>query len=449
MNRALLDYYRCPASYTDLHLVGELCEDMGYFRFGQAIVGYGALAYGKPCKSARDHLYDALKDVKIERGKLLLPFHLTHIVDNLRHERYCLNFRPDQSKYGIKGLIRNIYYSIRPILPVSIRKFLQRIYMQDWESIGFPRWPVDHSVETTFKQILALLLSAYHIEKLPFIWFWPNGYQGCTIITHDVETAQGQDFCPSLMDINDSFGVKSSFQFIPAERYILSKDFLSDIRDRGFEINIHDLNHDGHLFEDKEQFLRRAQRINQYVKEYAAIGFRSGVMYRNVDWYDAFEFSYDMSVPNVAHLDPQRGGCCTVMPYFIGKILELPLTTIQDYALFNILNVKSIDLWKQQIKLITENNGLLSFLIHPDYIIKKQYQYLYYSLLEHLIEVCNTGNIWVTLPKAVDEWWRKRSKMYLVDRNGQWHIEGEGSQRACIAYASLTNDGRVIYEIQA
>ena len=37
-------------------------------------------------------------------------------------------------------------------------------------------------------------------------------------------------------------------------------------------------------------------------------------MYRNQDWYDVFEFSYDMSVPNVAHLDPMRGGCCTVMP---------------------------------------------------------------------------------------------------------------------------------------
>jgi hypothetical protein len=26
-------------------------------------------------------------------------------------------------------------------------------------------------------------------------------------------------------------------------------------------------------------------------------------------------FAYDMSIPNVAHLDPQRGGCCTIMPF--------------------------------------------------------------------------------------------------------------------------------------
>ena len=80
-----------------------------------------------------------------------------------------------------------------------------------------------------------------------------------------------------------------------------------------------------------------ARRINDYAREFGCDGFRSGAMYREQDWFDAFEFSYDMSVPNAAHLEPQRGGCCTVMPYFVGNILELPLTTVQDYSLFHIL----------------------------------------------------------------------------------------------------------------
>jgi hypothetical protein len=41
-----------------------------------------------------------------------------------------------------------------------------------------------------------------------------------------------------------------------------------------------------------------------------------------------------MSVPNVGHLEVQRGGC-TVMPYFIGRIVELPVTTSQDYSVFD------------------------------------------------------------------------------------------------------------------
>ena len=100
------------------------------------------------------------------------------------------------------------------------------------------------------------------------------------------------------------------------------------LRARGFEVNLHDLNHDGRLFADKDAFLRHARRINDYTREFGCDGFRSGAMYREQGWFEAFEFSYDMSVPNAAHLEPQRGGCCTVMPYFVGNILELPLTTI-------------------------------------------------------------------------------------------------------------------------
>ena len=96
-------------------------------------------------------------------------------------------------------------------------------------------------------------------------------------------------------------------------------------------------------------------------------GVPAPIMYRNQDWYDGFAFWYDMSVPNVAHLDPQRGGCCTIFPYFIGDIVELPLTTTQDYPLYNILRVDALDFWVKQLKMIVSRHGLASFIIHPDY----------------------------------------------------------------------------------
>ena len=64
------------------------------------------------------------------------------------------------------------------------------------------------------------------------------------------------------------------------------------------------------------------------------------------------KFAFDMSVPNVATYDPQPGGCCTVMPYFLGEILELPVTMSQDYTLFNILDDYSIGVWKQQLEML-------------------------------------------------------------------------------------------------
>lgn len=97
-----------------------------------------------------------------------------------------------------------------------------------------------------------------------------------------------------------------------------------EVAKRGFEINVHDLNHDGHLVRERKEFLRRAQRINFYGRQSCTLGFRAALMHRNVDWFDALEFSYDISVPNMARLDAQQDGCCTVFPLLIGKMLKLP-----------------------------------------------------------------------------------------------------------------------------
>jgi hypothetical protein len=450
MNKAFIDYYRCPESYANLKLAGELSnDDAGYFCFGENTICYGQATSGFRAKTVESILYDVFKDVKIEGATCFLPFDLTQIVDNLRYERYFTHsdlVQKNQKKMSTK-ILRNAYYFLRPLMPVSLRKHLQRINLRGWDKLPFPTWPVDRTIDQVLEKIFLLSLKSHQVEKIPFIWFWPDGYQGCAMMTHDVETTSGRDFCSRLMDINESFGIRSSFQIVPEQRYEVSGDFLNSIRDRGFEINVHGLCHDGHLFSDRDLFVQRAQRINYYAKEYRAIGFRSPVLYRNPDWFDAFEFSYDMSVPNVAHLDPQRGGCCTVMPYFIGNILELPLTTTQDYSLFHIIHDYSINLWKRQVDLIMEKHGLISFLVHPDYIIPQSYRYVYQSLLEYLSQICEDRNIWKALPREVNSWWRQRSQMTLVNQDGRWRIEGPGKERARVAYARLVRQ-EIAYEIE-
>src|SRR5215471_11056496 len=118
------------------------------------------------------------------------------------------------------------------------------------------------------------------VSAIPFVWFWPDGHKACAIVTHDIETAVGRDFCVEMMDIEASFGIKSSFQFVPEKRYQTPSSLLGEVRARGCEVNIHDLNHDGHLYSDRHEFLRRVKRINAYSKEYNADGFRSAILYR-------------------------------------------------------------------------------------------------------------------------------------------------------------------------
>jgi hypothetical protein len=170
-------------------------------------------------------------------------------------------------------------------------------------------------------------------------------------------------------------------------------------------------------------------------------------MYRRQDWFDALEFSYDMSVPNVAHLEPQRGGCCTVMPYFVGDLLEIPLTTIQDYSLFHILGDYSTTLWKTQIDMVSARNGLISFITHPDYLIEARARRVYSELLSHLHDLRGQGRVWLTLPAEVDRWWRCRREMKLMRVGNSWRIEGPDSHRARIAVATLVDD-QVVYKVE-
>ena len=262
-----------------------------------------------------------------------------------------------------------------------------------------------------------------------------------------MEDQAGRDFCNALMDLDEEFDIPSSFQVIPEGRYHDSQGLADSIRARGFEVNVHDLNHDGRLFQEKQRFLERAKRINDYACQFQSRGFRSGAMYREQAWYDAFEFSYDMSVPNVASLDPQRGGCCTVMPYFVGKVLELPLTTVQDYSLFHVLGDYSTSLWSEQMRRIGQQNGLASFVTHPDYLIEERAQATYRDLLAKLGKERHERKLWISQPSEVDRWWRDREQMTLVPVGDHWRVEGPSSDRARVAYAVL-EDGQCVYRTE-
>jgi len=445
MNEYVTQYYRCPGRYIKLTTAGPLSKEEGFFRFGDEGLCYGQLARDRPTPIPNGKLCDVISLAFTENGITYLPFDARQVVDNLRLELYSKNSLHDESL--LDSILNKIYYRIRPLLPGDVRRCLQKARLSNWKTLNFPRWPVDRSVDLLFEQLLLLSLRSQRLERVPFIWFWPDGAPSCAIMTHDVETAVGRNFCETVMDLDDAYGIKACFSVVPEDRYTVTNEYLDSIWNRGFEVCVQDLNHDGRLFKDRKEFLVRVEKINAYGKQYGATGFRSAVLYRNQMWFDQLKFSYDTSVPNVAHLEPQRGGCCTVMPYFIGDILELPVTTTQDYALFNYLNEYSIDLWKRQIELIMEQHGLINFIIHPDYITKSREWEVYKSLLTHLAQLRDEKKLWIPLPGEVDRWWRQRAKMTIVEDDHGVRIEGEGSERARVAYASEV-DGKLVYSFE-
>src|SRR5262249_20565734 len=119
---------------------------------------------------------------------------------------------------------------------------------------------------------------------------------------------------------------------------------------------------------------------------------------------------------------------------------ELPVTTTQDYSLFHILNTFTNDVWKNQIASIMARHGLMSFIVHPDYLGQDDAQHAYRVLLDQLARLREAGRCWLALPGEVDHWWRQRSQMTLLRDGTRWRIEGPGNERARIAYAELDGD---------
>ena len=299
------------------------------------------------------------------------------------------------------------------------------------------------------RRAVRLLLEFGGIREFPFIWFWPDGAPACVMMTHDVEGPAGEGFSGELMDLDGEFKIRSSFQVVPDAPWsssVSTRQLVDEFKRRGFEVNVHALTHDGRLFRSRNRFLRHAATINARGRVFGTRGFRSGAMYRRQDWLSALDIAYDMSVPNVAHLEPQGGGCCTVMPYFMGHVLELPLTAAQDYTVFHVLDEYSTRLWQEQIGRVLGENGLISFIAHPDYLREPRARDVYTVLLRLLAGLRDERQVWIAPPSEIDQWWRNRREMTLVPDGESWRIKGPGSDRARVAYARL-RDGRVVYEL--
>ncbi len=242
----LSDFYRCPSPGIEFGLKSHLGPSAGYFRTEKGLAGYGRLSGEQPAAITSATIPEVRAHVTKESRMVLLPFDPTEVVANLRLEKYNTDSRANGKARG--SLVRRLYYLLRPAMPVGVRRHLQRLSLRGWDRIRFPQWPVDRSVDRLHEWLLGLAMEAEGVTEIPFVWFWPEGYSSCASVTHDVETAAGRDFCSQLMDLNDSYGIKTSFQVVPEERYQVPLAFLNSLWERGFEVNVHDLNHDGNLF---------------------------------------------------------------------------------------------------------------------------------------------------------------------------------------------------------
>jgi len=192
-------YFRCPDRFDRTVPNGDPVAQ-GFFRFGQDVTCFGSYHAQQTTANHPEQLCDALSEVVIKNGKVLIPFDPSEVSESLRRELYVGEWRK-----GALATLSSIYYLFRPFLPVGVRRHIQKLHLRDWKKLRFPSWPVDCSIDNLASQLMLLSLRASATDRIPFIWFWPNAKSSCAIMTHDVETKEGYDHCPTVMQIDEAF----------------------------------------------------------------------------------------------------------------------------------------------------------------------------------------------------------------------------------------------------
>jgi hypothetical protein len=260
---------------------------------------------------------------------------------------------------------------------------------------------------------------------------WRDGKQFALVLSHDVETAVGMDRTIELMKLEEELGFRSAFNFVPEGGYTVPVGVRRTLEGRGFEVGVHDLKHDGKLYNSRANFRKSAERINQYLCEWGAVGFRSAYMLHNLEWLHDLEVLYDSSTFDTDVFEPQPDGVRTIFPFWCRHqhskrgYVELPYSLPQDSTMFLILQERTIAIWKRKLAWIAKHGGMAYLNVHPDYLWfgggkRATWEYeaeLYREFLRHLKEEYN-GAYWHPLPKEVAayyrEWYRTKDESVLV-----------------------------------
>ncbi|TMD96744.1 MAG: hypothetical protein E6I72_08530 [Chloroflexi bacterium] len=301
---------------------------------------------------------------------------------------------------------QRVYYAIKPAVPRRLSRMLKRAYGERRAASLELHWPVERRYVRFQFEVVRNLLRHMNRSSLPFVNFWPDGRRYAFVLTHDVETGDGQRFVPAVADLEAALGFRSSFNFVP-ERYRLDRGLMDELRARGFEVGVHGLRHDGKLFFDRQEFMRQAERINGYIHEFGAAGFRAPLTQRHPEWMQVLDIEYDSSFFDTDPYEPITGGTMSVWPYRLGHFIELPYTLAQDHTLTVILGESTPRLWFTKLDFLREVHGMALLCTHPDYLQSRRTWRIYNEFLRAM---SGRTDHYHALPREVARWWRARSE---------------------------------------
>lgn len=351
-------------------------------------------------------------------GSVFVPFDPDEVIGNFWSERY-ISILSRSSRRALRRTAMAAYYHARPMVPRPVQISLRRAFARHQLRTEFPRWPVETALHDLF-DLLYSVLSRVVGGAIPRIASWPSGFGWALVLTHDVEQAEGLDALGPVLELEREHGVRSSWNFVP-NRYEIDPCLVTSLQRQGFEVGVHGFSHDGRDLESLQTWKRRLPDAHDAATRWGAVGFRSAALHRNHEWMADLGFDYDSSCPDTDPFEPQRGGCCTWLPYFNGRVVELPITLPQDHTLFVILRGLGAVSWNDKTEFLRHRGGLALLDTHPDYLVDERIFHAYSLFLDRFAA---DPTAWKALPCEVSSWWRCRGSSVIQSGPEGWRIVG-------------------------
>lgn len=333
------------------------------------------------------------------------------------------------ARHRARAPVRDAYYRIKPLLPRSAQLALRRAYSRRQVARPFPRWPIEPVLVDHLDRRLRAAIGEGGAGE-PFVWFWPRGHQVAVVLTHDVEGPVGLANIERVLEIERRHGLVSWWTFC-AQWYEIPDGTFDRLRAAGCEIGLHGITHDDRLFRSRADFEAQLPKVQRYLRDWSAEGFRSPALHRRAAWMRELGAAYDSSFPDTDPFQPRAGGCCSIFPYFIGDMVELPITLAQDQVLWEILGDHTTDLWVAKTRWVAAHHGLVLLLVHPDYVARPDRLALYERFVAHLASL---PGAWHALPRDVASWWRARRDL-------------GGDAPGAVAARARSDRGRVVFDV--
>jgi hypothetical protein len=318
------------------------------------------------------------------------------------------------------------YYYVKRLIPQGLRHRLNSVAIRARTPLEFPRWPCESALVEFRRAWLKHGLEIHGATDAWHIGFWPEGARCCIVLTHDVESPKGFDRMEVIADLEEQHGFRSAWN-LPLAQYPIDWQRVERLRARGLEFGAHGLCHDGRLFRSHRDFAELAPLLERLAGEHDLRGFRSPSTLRDPRAIATMSFDFDSSFADTDPYEPQPGGTCSLFPFHLSRLIELPYTLPQDHTLIHLLRRSPLPVWTMKAKWIASIGGMILTLTHPDYCGEGVYLQAYAELLKQLAEI---NSAWRALPFEVAGWWRQRAQLRLHVENGRPIISGPGAARA-------------------